>query len=169
MQSISFISNALIVTALLILSLYLLLTGIKMENNRWCLYLCFSYLANVLYLLVNGEVFLGQMGLSRLFIWKFHYLSRFLTSFFFFCFTTEFFHVRIPSKLNLAKNIFAILLSSVFLLSRPASASAFFSIITSYSLWSYNLQSCCFINRDLSKTTPMRRCSFSQSLLLPFL
>ena len=140
MQSISFISNALIVTALLILSLYLLLTGIKMENNRWCLYLCFSYLANVLYLLVNGEVFLGQMGLSRLFIWKFHYLSRFLTSFFFFCFTTEFFHVRIPSKLNLAKNIFAILLSSVFLLSGLPLLQRFFllSQIIAYGVIIYS-------------------------------
>lgn len=116
-QTSAFMANALIVAALFILSLYLILTGTKMEHNRWCLYLGFSYLANVLYLLVNGEVFLGQMGLSRLFIWKIHYLSRFLTSFFFFSFTTEFFQVRIPAKSNLAKNIFAILLSSVFLLS----------------------------------------------------
>ena len=54
LQALAFMSNALIVTALFILSLYLLITGIKMENNRWCLYLSFSYLANVLYLLVNG-------------------------------------------------------------------------------------------------------------------
>ncbi len=140
-QTIAFMSNSLIVTALLILSLYLFLTGIKMKNNRWCLYLGFSYLANVLYLLVNGEVFLAQMGLSRLFIWKFHYLSRFLTSFFFFCFTTEFFHIRIPSKLNLAKNIFAVLLSSVFLLSDLPLLQRFFllSQVIAYGVIIYGI------------------------------
>ncbi len=140
-QSMAFMANALIVTALFILSLYLLLTGIKMEHNRWCLYLGFSYLANVLYLLVNGEVFLGQMGLSRLFIWKIHYLSRFLTSFFFFCFTTEFFQVRIPVKLNFVKNIFAILLSSVFLLSGLPLLQRFFllSQVIAYGVIIYSL------------------------------
>ncbi len=140
-QFIAFMSNALIVTALFILSLYLLVTGIKMENNRWCLYLCFLYLANVLYLLVNGEVFLGQIGLSRLYIWKFHYLSRFLTSFFFFCFTTEFFHVRIPSKLNLAKNIFAVLLLSVFLLADLPLLQRFFllSQVIAYGVIIYGI------------------------------
>ena len=115
-QSLAFISNALIVAALTVLSFFLILTGIKTKNNRWCLYLGFSYLANVLYLLVNGEVFLGQLGLPRLYIWKLHYLSRFLTSFFFFCFATDFFQVKIPAKLSRGKNIFALLLSSVFLL-----------------------------------------------------
>ncbi len=117
-QAAAFMANALLITALLILAIYLLASGIKL-NNRWSIYLGLSYITNVLFLLVNGEVFLGQLGLSRLIIWKIHYLSRFLTFFFFFCFTMEFFSVRLPRLLNLSVRVFTVLLSSVFLLTKP--------------------------------------------------
>jgi len=139
MQSIAFLSNALIVAALLILSLYLLLTGLRMENYRWCVYLGLAYIANVLYLLVNGEVFLGQIGLSRLFIWKFHYLARFLTAFFFFGFATEFFQIRIPAGINRGKDILGVLLSAVFLLADPPLLQRFYllSQVIAYGVMVY--------------------------------
>lgn len=117
-QAAAFMANALIIAALLILAIYLLVSGIKL-NKRWCIYLSFSYLVNVFFLLVNGEVFLGQLGLSRLILWNFHYISRFLTSYFFFNFTIEFFSVRLPRIVNLIIKVLAILLSSLFLLTKP--------------------------------------------------
>ena len=127
-QIISLLADSFIITSIFILAVFHLVTGIKIKNSKWYCFLSLSYFAGVFYMLVNGEVLLGQIGLSRSYIWKIHYLTRFLIFYFFFKYTTEIFSLNLLKKLKILINTIAVILCSIFIIASPGIILRFYLI-----------------------------------------
>ena len=119
-QALSFLADAFVTTALFILAVSYLITGAKTKHRKCYYFLSLSCFSAVCYLLVNGEALLGQIGLSRLYIWKIHYLSRFLSFYFFFNYTVEFFRSNLTKNIKMTIHASAIIVSGIFIALTPA-------------------------------------------------
>ena len=140
-QILSLLADSFIITSIFILAVFHLVTGLKIKNSKWYCFLSLSYFAGVFYMLVNGEVLLGQIGLSRSYIWKIHYLTRFLIFYFFFKYTTEIFSLNLSIKFKRLINTVAVILCSIFVIASPGILLRFYllSVVMVFSIVLFSL------------------------------